>query len=148
MKKVIFVFALLLIASFNKSAAEQVIHSYLYHGFKVYEREGNLIRDLPSSDGDPIGIFIVAEIDGEKYLSITLGDKTAYEFRVALSKNIDEDDGTHTDLYAGGMTFEGQTVPLQVFVFYSKSTIPDAIIVDVFKSPTLIELSRLVKAGH
>ena len=62
--------------------------------------------------------------------------------------NVDEKDGTRADVYAGGMTVEGQTVPLQVFVCYSKSTIPDVIIVDVFNSPTLIELSRLVKAGH
>ena len=103
---------------------------------------------MPSSSGDPIGLFIVAEIDGEKSLSVTVGEKSTYEFRVALSKNVDEKDGTRAEVYAGGMTIEGQTVPLQVFVCYSKSTIPDVIIVDVFDSPTLIELSRLVKAGH
>lgn len=103
---------------------------------------------MPSSSGDPIGLFLVAEIDGEKYLSVTVGDESAYEFRVALSKNVDENDGTRADVYAGGMTVEGQTVPLQVFVCYSKSSIPDVILVDVFNSPTLIELSRLVKAGH
>lgn len=148
MKKLQFVFALMLIASFSISAAERVIHSYLYHGFKVYDRENNLIQEIPSSSGDPIGLFVVAEIDGEKYLSVTVGDKSAYEFRVALSKDVNETDGTRADVYAGGMTVEGQTVPLQVFVCYSQSTIPDVIIVDVFNSPTLIELSRLVKAGY
>lgn len=146
--KVLILFALMLIASLSLSAAERVIHSYLYHGFKVYDRENNLIQDMPSSSGDPIGLFLVAEIDGEKYLSVTVGDESAYEFRVALSKNVDENDGTRADVYAGGMTVEGQTVPLQVFVCYSKSSIPDVILVDVFNSPTLIELSRLVKAGH
>ena len=67
---------------------------------------------------------------------------------LVVSDFVDEKDGTRADVYAGGMTVEGQTVPLQVFVCYSKSTIPDVIIVDVFNSPTLIELSRLVKAGH
>ncbi len=148
MKKVLLVVALMLIASFNLSAAERIIHSYLYHGFKVYDRENNLIQDMPSSSGDPIGLFLVAEIDGKKYLSVTVGDESAYEFRVALSKNVDEYDGTCADVYAGGMTVEGQTVPLQVFVCYSKYSIPDVILVDVFNSPTLIELSRLVKAGN
>ena len=148
MKKLLLIFTLMLIASLHLSAAERVIHSYLYHGFKVYDRENNLIQEMPLSSGDPIGLFLVAEINGEKYLSITVGDESVYEFRVALSKNVDEKDGTRADVYAGGMTVEGQTVPLQVFVCYSKSTIPDVIIVDVFNSPTLIELSRLVKAGH
>lgn len=148
MKKLLFIFVLMLTASFSINAAERVIHSYLYHGFKVYDRENNLIQEIPSSSGDPIGLFTVAEIDGEKYLSVTVGDKSAYEFRVALSKDVNETDGTRADVYAGGMTVEGQTVPLQVFVCYSQSTIPDVIIVDVFNSPTLIELSRLVKAGY
>lgn len=148
MKKLLFVFVLMLTASFSAGASERIIHSYLYHGFKVYDRDNNLIQEAPSSSGDPIGLFIVAEIDGEKYLSVTIGDESAYEFRIALSKNVDEKDGTHADVYAGAMTVEGQTVPLQVFVCYSKSTIPDVIIVDVFNSPTLIELSRLVKAGY
>lgn len=65
MKKVLLVVALMLIASFNLSAAERIIHSYLYHGFKVYDRENNLIQDMPSSSGDPIGLFLVAEIDGK-----------------------------------------------------------------------------------
>ncbi len=148
MKKLLFVIVWMLIASFSVSASERVIHSYLYHGFSVYDRDNNLIQENPSSNGDPIGLFIVAEIDGEKYLSVTVGDESAYEFRIVLSKKVNEKDGTHADVYAGGMTVEGQTVPLQVFVCYSKSTIPDVIIVDVFNSPTLIELSRLVKAGH
>ncbi|MDE5822490.1 MAG: hypothetical protein K2H63_08430 [Paramuribaculum sp.] len=148
MKNVLFAFAMMLVASFNLSAAERVIHSYLYHGFEVYDRENNLIQEMPTSSGDPFGLFLVAEIDGEKYLTITVGETSLYEFRVALSKNVDEKDGTRADVYAGGMTVEEQIVPLQVFVCYSKSTIPDVIIVDVFNSPTLIELSRLVKAGH
>lgn len=148
MKKLLFVFVLMLIASLNVSASERVIHSYLYHGFKVYDRDNNLIQEIPSSSGDPIGLFIVAEIEDEKYLSVTVGDESAYEFRIALSKNVDDKDGTHADVYAGGMPVEGQTVPLQVFVCYSKSIIPDVIFVDVFNSPTLIELSRLVKAGY
>lgn len=93
-------------------------------------------------------MFIVAEIEGEKYLSVTVGKDSAYEFKIVLSKTIEEEDGTHADVYAGGMTVEGETVPLQVFVCYSKTPIPDVILVDVFNSPTLIELSRLVKAGH
>lgn len=148
MKKTFLFCFLMLFASFTISATEQIVHSYLYHGFKVYDRENNLIQDTPSSSGDPIGLFIVAEIDGEKYLSITSGKDSVYEFKIVLSKVIDEDNGVHADLYAGGMTVEGQTVPLQVFVFFSKYSIPDAIVVDVFNSPTLIELSRLVKAGY
>lgn len=130
------------------NAAERVIHSYLFHGFKVYDRENNLIQDIPSSSGDPIGLFIVAEIDGKKYLSITIGDESAYEFKIALSKNVNEKDGTRVEVYAGGMSIEGQTVPLQVFVCFSKSAIPDVVLIDVFNSPTIIELSRLVKAGR
>ena len=148
MKKLLFVLALMLIASFELSASERVLHSYIYHKFKVYDRDNNLIQEIPSSNGDPIGLFIVAEIDGDKYLSITVGDKSAYEFKVTLSKNVNEKDGTRANVYAGGMTIDGQTVPLQIFVCYSKSSIPDAIIVDIFNSPTLIELSRLVKAGR
>lgn len=148
MKKSFLFWVLMLFASFTISATEQIVHSYLYHGFKVYDREHNLIQDTPSSSGDPIGLFLVAEIDGEKYLSITSGKDSVYEFKIVLSKVIDEDNGVHADLYAGGMTVEGQTVPLQVFVFFSKYSIPDAIVIDVFNSPTLIELSRLVKAGH
>ena len=148
MKILQFVFVLMLIASFSVSASERVIHSYLYHGFKVYDRDNNLIQEIPSSSGDTIGLFVVAEIDGEKYLSVTVGDESAYEFRIVLSKNVDDKDGTHADVYAGGMNVEGQTVPLQVFVCYSKSIIPDVILVDVFNSPTLIELSRLVKARY
>lgn len=106
MKKVLFIFTLMLIASFTLSAAERVNHSYLYHGFKVYDRENNNPIDA-SSSRDPIGLFLVAEIDGEKYLSVTVGDESAYEFRVALSKNVEENDGTRADVYAGGMTVEG-----------------------------------------
>lgn len=138
----------MLTASFSMNAAERVIHSYLFHGFKVYDRENNLIQDIPSSSGDPIGLFIVAEIDGKKYLSITIGDESAYEFKIALSKNVNEKDGTRVEVYAGGMSIEGQTVPLQVFVCFSKSAIPDVVLIDVFNSPTIIELSRLVKAGR
>lgn len=148
MKKNLLVLALIFFTSFALSATEHVIHSYLYHGFKVYDRENNLIQDTPSSSGDPIGLFIVTEIEGEKYLSVTVGKDSAYEFKIVLSKTIEEEDGTHADVYAGGMTVEGETVPLQVFVCYSKTPTPDVILVDVFNSPTLIELSRLVKAGH
>lgn len=135
-------------AAFGISASERVIHSCLYHCFKVYDRDSKLINEIPSSNGDPIGLFIVAEIDGEKYLSITVGDDSVYEFKIALSKNIDEVDGTRAEVYAGGMSVEGQTVPLQVFVCFSKSSIPDNVLVDVFNSPTIIELSQLVKAGY
>lgn len=138
----------MLLASFRVTAAERVIHSYLFHGFKVYDRENNLIQETPSSSGDPIGLFIIAEIDGKKYLSFTIGDESAYEFKVALSKNVKENDGTRAEIYAGGMSVEGQTVPLQVFVCFSKSSIPDGVLVDVFNSPTIIELSRFVKAGR
>lgn len=148
MKKIYSLLVLMLFTSFALSASEHVIHSYIYHGFKVYDRENNLIQDTPSSSGDPIGLFLVAEVDGEKFLSVTVGNDSAYEFKIVLSKSIEEKDGTRADIYAGGMTVERQTLPLQVFVCYSTSTIPDVIIVDVFNSPTLIELSQLVKAGH
>lgn len=148
MKKTLFLLALMLFTSFAASASEKIIHSYLYHGLKVYDRENNLIQDTPSSSGDPIGLFLVAEIDNEKFLSVTAGKDSVVEFKVVLSKAIEENDGVHVDLYAGGMTVEGQTVPLQVFVFYSKSSIPDVIVIDIFNSPTLIELNRLVKAGY
>lgn len=148
MKKTLLVGAFVLFVSFVLSAKEQVIHSYLYHGFTVYDRENNLIEDMPSASGDPIGLFLVAEVDGEKYLSVTVGNDSVYEFMILLSKSIEEKDGTRADIYAGGMTVEEQSVPLQVFACYSTSTIPDVIIVDVFNSPTLIELSRLVKAGR
>ncbi|MGM9795527.1 MAG: hypothetical protein ACI3ZZ_04840 [Candidatus Aphodosoma sp.] len=148
MKKVLFILGMMLTVSISVNATENIIHSYIYHGFKVYDRDYNLIQDNPSSNGDPIGLFIVADINGEKYLSVTAGEEPVYEFKIALTKNVDDKDGTHTDVYAGGMTVEGQIVPLQVFVCYSKSAIPDVILVDVFNSPTLIELSRLVKAGH
>lgn len=143
-----FLLVLMLFTSFALSASEHVIHSYIYHGFKVYDRENNLIQDTPSSSGDPIGLFLVVDIDHEKYLSVTAGEDSVYEFKVVLSKAVDDEDGTHADVYAGGMTVDGQTVPLQVFVCYSKASIPDVILIDVFNSPTLIELSRLVKAGN
>lgn len=148
MKKKILFFLTMLLASLSLSATERVIQSYIYHGFKVYDRENKLIQDIPSSDGNPIGLFLVAEIDGEKFLSVTVGEESAYEFKVVLSKDIDEQDGTRATVYAGGMNVEGQTVPLQVFVCYSKSSsVPDVILVDVFDSPTLIELSRMVKGA-
>lgn len=148
MRKTLLLLILTLFTSFSVGATKHIIHSYIYHGFKVYDRDNNLIQDMPSSSGAPIGIFLVAEIDGKKFLSITVGKDSAYEFKVVLSKDIDEQDGTRANVYAGGMTIEGQTVPLQVFVCYSKSSsIPDVILVDVFNSPTLIELSRLVKGN-
>ncbi len=148
MKKVLFLLGMVLTMYIGVNASENIIHSYIYHGFKVYDRDYNLIQDIPSPDCNPIGLFIVAVINGEKYLSVTVGEDSAYEFKVALSKRVNEDDGTYADVYAGGMTVEGQIVPLQVFVCYSKFAIPDVILVDVLNSPTLIELSRLVKAGH
>lgn len=148
MKKILSLLALMLYTSFAISATEHVIHSYIYHGFKVYDRENNLIQDTPSSSGDPIGLFLVADIDHEKYLSVTVGEDSVYEFKVVLSKTVDDKDGNHADVYAGGMTMEGQTLLLQVFVCYSTASIPDAIVIDIFNSPTLIELSRLVKASN
>lgn len=148
MKKTFLILALMLLASLSLRAAEHIVHSFIYHGFKVYDRENNLIQDMPSTSGDPIGLFLVAEIEGEKHLTITVGKDSAYEFKVALSKAVEGKDGDHADVYAGAMTVEGQTVPLQVFVCYSKSSVPDVILVDVFNSPSLIELSRLVKAGY
>lgn len=148
MKRVLLVLSLILAAFFNVMAAEQVIHSYIYHDFKVYDRNYNLIEEIPSKNGDPMGLFLVAEIDGETYLSATVGKETGYEFKIVLSKQINDKNGTHADVYAGSMSVEGQTKPLQVFVCYSKSLMPDVIVVDVFNSPTLIELSGLVKAGH
>ena len=134
----------MLIESLSLNAKERVIHSYLYHDFKVYDRENNITEDIPSAIGKPIGLFIIAEIDGENFLSITLGKDILYKFKIVLSKNIDGEDGTRAVVYAGGMIVKGQTVPLQVFVCYSKSSIPDSIMVDVFDSPTLIVLNKLV----
>lgn len=148
MQKILLIFGLLLISFISVNAAEKVIHSYIYHGSKVYDRDHKLIQDIPSSSGDPIGLFLVAEINGETYVSLSVGEKPAYEFKVQLSKNYNENDGSHIDVYAGAMQVEEQIVPLQVFVCFSKSVIPDVIIVDVLKSPTLIEFNRLVKAGH
>lgn len=85
MKRVLLVLSLILAAFFNIMAAEQVIHSYIYHDFKVYDREYNLIEEIPSKNGDPMGLFLVAEIDGETYLSATVGKGTAYEFKIVLS---------------------------------------------------------------
>lgn len=146
MKKLLFLFCLCITIICGAQNLESISHNYLYHGFKVYDRDNNLIK--ASSSGDPIGLFIVAEISGEKFLSVTVGDESVYAFKVVLSKNVDDNDGTHTDVYAGGMTIEGQIVPLQVLVCYSKSIIPDVILVDVFNSPTLIELNSLVPLNY
>lgn len=102
---------------------------------------------MPTSNGDPIGMFILAEIDGRKYISVTVGNDPVYEFPVALSKEGSEN-GIRTEVYGGGTIFQGQTVPLQLFLVYSTSTIPDEIIVDVFNSPNYIILSNIVSVRY
>lgn len=76
-----------------------------------------------------------------------MGQDPIYEFPVALSKE-ENDNGLRSEIYAGGTEFQGQTVPLQLFLMYSTSSIPDDIIIDVFNSPNYIKFSNIVSARH
>ncbi len=147
MIRIVLIWVVILFVSLPLSAREQILHSYLYHGFKVYDRENNLIRDLPSTNGDPLGLFLVAEVDGDKFLSVTVAENTVYEFRIVFSETI-ENKGFYALEYSGGMMVDGQAVPIRVYLYYTTSPLPDFVLVDVYKSPTFIELSGLIETGR
>jgi len=113
----------------------------------VLDRDYKLIKEMPSSNGNPIGLFFIAEVDETKYIMVTVGNESLYEIEVALSKE-ESDAGVRSEIYGGVMQFQGQKVPLQVLLFFTKSNTPDDIIIDVFNSSTLIKLSGLVQSRH
>lgn len=145
MKKFILIFFLFI--SLTSYAKEEVLESCIYHNFTVLDRDNNLIEDIPSSNGDPQGLFLLADIDGTKFISVTSGKDSLLDLQVYLSKEVEEN-GIRTEIYGGAVDFENQKVPLQVFVFYTKSDTPDDVVIDIYNSPTLIRLSGLVKIRH
>lgn len=145
MKRFILFFGIFI--SITAFAQERVLKSLIFHNCTISDRDFNFINEIPSSNGDPIGMFLLVEVDGNKYILVTLGKDPIYEFFVALSKE-ENDNGLRSEIYAGGTEFQGQTVPLQLFLMYTTSSIPDKIIVDVFNSPNYIILSNIVSSRH
>lgn len=142
MKKILLILSIILTISMH-AASQKVNDCLFFHNCKILNRDYEEV-DFLSSPDEPMGVFMILEEASQKFLVITIGDELAYDFPIALSKDVVEGKNK-TKVFAGGMDFEGHTVPLQVFVCYSKYSTPDCIIVDIYDSPTIIELSKIVK---
>lgn len=133
--------ALLLINTVNAEDIE-FLHLYVFHHCTVLDRELNVINDIPSESGDPMGTFSLVESEGKKYIEVTLAEDPVYEILVVNEVKGKVKKGRRIDLYQGGMQFEGQIVIINVFIEYdtTKNTeYPDVITIDVHNSPNYIQ---------
>lgn len=130
------------------AVASESYSSYAYHSFTVKDRDFN-VQHESQGDGKPMGLIIDADIDGTEYIGITLGEETIYEVQVVnVVKDEDSQQGIKCVMYQGGMKFQGEIVVINVLFTYDldkNSNIPETVLVDVVNSPTIMELSGLVK---
>jgi hypothetical protein len=153
MKRVIIVlsFFMLLLNSVKASPQTELkSESYAYHTFTVKDRDYN-IQQEHHGDGAPIGMIIFAEDDDAKYLVVSLGKDPVYEIQIVNTMDIPSESGTKCIGYQGGMKFQGSIVVINVIFFYDtdKNTeIPETVGIDVNGSPTIMELSGLVKLNN
>ena len=149
MKKLIF-YLLLLSICFSIEAKEK--HTgFAYHSFTVKDRNFEVVQEY-KEDGHPLGVIIDANIDGTQMIGVTLGKETVYEVQIV---NTVEDDGVNPNekcvMYQGGMKFQGEIVVINVLYFYDvhkNKEIPEYVWIDVNNSPTIMELSGLVKINE
>lgn len=138
------VFIVFFVSCLYAFSIERVLQSYIFHDFTVFDRDDNVIEKIPSSDNNPLGMIVLAEIDNEKYIGITLGKETIYQIHVVLSKEVTENN-IRSEIYGGAIYLQEKKAALQVFMFYTKTDTPDDIFIDIFNSPTLIKLGGLIK---
>lgn len=120
---------------------------YAYHISTVLDRDFNVLKEIPSSTGDPIGIFGLAKYNEKDYITITLGHEPLYEIQVVNFVKGDVENGIRIDMFQGGMYVEEQIAVINVFLEYNierNDNIPEAITIDVYKSPNYIRLSGLI----
>lgn len=147
MKKSILLIIICISALTSYGQDINVVTTYAFHKISVLDREFNVIQELPSQSGDPIGLYSLANADGKEYIIVTIGDESAYEIQVVNFVQGDAKNNSRIDLYQGGMTVEGQIVIINVYLEYNENRnkkIPEAITVDVNNSPNFIQLSGLV----
>lgn len=145
MKYILFLFSLIGALCLNAAESHE---SFAYHSFTVKDRDFN-VQDEFHGDGAPLGLILNAYIDDTQYIAITLGENTIYEVQV-VNEVTDQDfaPGYKCLMYQGGMSFQGEIVAINILFIYNLSRnteIPDTVLVDVNNSPTIMELSGLVK---
>lgn len=124
-----------------------IVSNYAFHNFTVLDRDFNVIQEIPSKSGDPIGLYALAKADGKEYIVVTAGDESLYDIQVVNVVRGEVENNSRIDMYQGGMTFQGQIVVINVFLQYNvkrNNSIPEAITIDVNNSPTFIQLSGLI----
>lgn len=148
----ILMFLMLLLNSVKASPQPEFkSESYAYHAFTVKDRDYN-IQEEQHGDGAPIGMIILAKEDNVvKYLVVSIDKDPMYEIQIVNTMDLQSDSGTKCIGYQGGMKFQGFIVVINVIFFYNTDKnmeIPETVGIDVNGSPTIIELSGLVKLNN
>lgn len=147
MKKIVLIILLLFSSLVSFAEDDNILCKFAIHDYIVLDREFNVINNMPSSNGNSLGLFILAESNSKKYIVVTLGKDPVYEIVVVNEVYGDIKNGSKIDMYQGGMTFQGQIVVINVFLEYDVDknlNIPEAITIDVHKSPNFIQLKGLI----
>jgi hypothetical protein len=141
-------FLMLLLNSVKASLQTELkSESYAYHTFTVKDRDNN-IKEEYHGDGAPIGLIIFIENDDAKYIEVSIGKDPVYEIQIVNTMDLTSEPGVKCTGYQGGMRTQSGIVVMNVLFFYDtdKNTeIPEIVGVDVNGSPTIMELSGLVK---
>jgi hypothetical protein len=96
-------------------------------------------------------MIVFAEDDDAKYLVVSLGKDPVYEIQIVNTVDISSEPGTKCIGYQGGMKFQDGIVVVNIIFFYDadkNADIPETVGIDVNGSPTIMELSGLVKLNN
>lgn len=147
MKKIVLLILGCILPLISCGQGISIVSNYAFHNCTVLDRNFNVIQELPSQSGNPIGLYILAKENGKEYIAITIGDESAYEIKVVNVVRGDVENNTRIDMYQGGMIVEGQIAVINVFLEYNlkrNNSIPEAITIDVNNSPNFIRFSGLI----
>lgn len=149
MKNLIITIILLLVC-FSGIAADKCT-SYAYHSVTIKDRDFNVVEEL-QGNGKPMGLILNIESDGSKFLGVTIGEKSIYEITIVNTvEDSSSQPGVKCILYQGGMKFQGEYIVINVFYIYDtqkNGEIPEYVWIDVDNSPTIMELSGIVKINN
>lgn len=146
MKKYLF-FIILCFTLTASAEGIELISNFAFHSCTILDRDFNVMQEIPSESGDPIGLYALAKADGKEYIVVTIGEKSAYDIQVVNVVQGKAENNSRIDMYQGGMTFQGQIVPINVFLEYNvkrNKYIPETITIDINNSPNFIQLSGLI----
>ena len=91
--------------TFALAAQDNQTLKYLYHEMQVLDRDYSVIEEFPSENGNPVGMYILTEIESydSKYIVVTIGKEITYQIQVVNIVEGEVKDGMKVDMYQGGM---------------------------------------------